>query len=213
MSQGLSGALLYLEGFIAAGNSQNAVTDAARRLVGTQPLLLEETELRLAADTVRAARAEQADVDAAVGVLLELRDHLLRDPLDYPLGPGPLERLWESVWGGGITLEYGRVRAAEETGCCLTDVYALAVSAYARRSAHSGGVGDGRCRLNNCFWHLWRRNHRKRHSRGSRRPDGSPKGNGSRSPVLSSASCLALRSTGRRSTPADVFCRERLPRP
>ncbi|MFB7244401.1 hypothetical protein CW362_19980 [Streptomyces populi] len=141
MSQSLSDALVRLVGLITAGDGADAVTGMACRLVGARPLLLDERALRQTAQLVSGARTERVkDVDAAVSVLLRLRDRFLRDPLDYPLGEGPLERLWELVWGGEITLEYGLVRAVEETSDCLTDVYALAVSAYALQIAHSGGA-------------------------------------------------------------------------
>lgn len=108
-------------------------------LVASQPLLLDADELRRAADAAASsAPAGRERAQAAVAALLALRTRLIENPLDYPLGPGPLERLWESVWSGEITPEYGQARAREEVAGCLTDVYALAATAHALEVAHAG---------------------------------------------------------------------------
>lgn len=138
MSEDLSGLLLRLDG-VAGKAGEEAVAEEVRRLVASQPLLLDGEELRQAVNAAASSSsAGQEQAEAVVAALLGLRAQLLDHPLDYPLGSGPLERLWESVWSGQITPEYGQACAREEVAGCLTDVYALAATAYSLEVAHAG---------------------------------------------------------------------------
>lgn len=117
----------------------DAISAGAERLISQQPLLLDDTMLAdLDIRAVRLYGAEHVAAGLALRYLRAIRQQYLEDPLSYPLGAGPLERLWEQVWTREITLEYAERCAAVDVPALLTDVYALSVSAFAFETSRGG---------------------------------------------------------------------------
>jgi hypothetical protein len=117
-----------------------ATSVRAEQMISLQPLLLDYTTLEdLSGNAARLRGSErEAAADLALRSLHSIRQRCLADPLNYPLNGGPLERLWERVWTGEITLEYAERCAAADVPGVLTDVYALAVSAFALQISRGG---------------------------------------------------------------------------
>ena len=110
-------------------HADGAVFGRVNQLISRQPLLLEERTL---------ADQDGQATGPALRYLRSLRQKCLAEPLGYPLGAGPLEGLWEQVWTGEISIGYAEQRAAAEVPALLTDVYALAVSAFAFEASRGG---------------------------------------------------------------------------
>ena len=116
-----------------------ATSTRAEQMISRQPLLLDDTTLTdLSGNATELSGVEREAADLALRFLHSIRERCLADPLSYPLDGGPLERLWERLWTGEITLEYAERCAAAEVPGVLTDVYALGVSAFAFEISRGG---------------------------------------------------------------------------
>jgi hypothetical protein len=121
------------------GQANDAVSVRAEQLISQQPLLLDDMTLAdLDSHVAGLPRVGSETAGLGLRFLRSFRQRCLADPLSYPLGAGPLERLWEQVWAGEITFEYAEQCAAADAPALLTDVYALSVSAFAFETSRGG---------------------------------------------------------------------------